>query len=151
MKTVPGIRFYPSSISVDPNGGTPIFLHGTVQEKRSDFDLIFEPLYPLWKDFVFLDDSGLFRIFDDDLEQEEEDLFYEKLDSAVIQRDEDPYGNTRKLMACSIFGEFGKYVYEFEGAGFCVLEPGVTLEHALRIQDEIWRQGALQRLPQSVI
>ena len=151
MKTVPGIRFYPSSISVEPSGGTPIFLHGAILEKRSDFDRVFEPLYPLWMDFVFVDDSGLIRIFDCDLTQEREDDLYRKLDSYVIQRDEDQYGNTRKLMSCSVFRDFGKYVYEFEGAGFCVLEPGVTLEHALRIEKEVRGQVLLKELPQGVI
>jgi hypothetical protein len=151
MKSVPGIRFYPSSISVDPNGGTPIFMHGTIQEKRSDFDFIFEPLYPLWKDFVFLDNSGLFHIYDSDLTREEEDRLCEKRDSYVIRREKDHFGNTLELMACSVFGEFGKYVYEFEGAGFCVLEPGISIECALRIEKEVWGLRTLQELPQGVI
>jgi hypothetical protein len=151
MKTVPGIRFYPSSISVAPSDGTPIILHGTIQEKRSDFDLIFEPLYGLWRDFILVDDSGLIRIFDCDLTPEQEDDLYRRLDSHVIQSDKDDYGNTRKLMTCSVFKDFGKYFYEFEGAGFCVLEPGVTLEHALRIEKEVWVGVSVKELPQGVI
>jgi len=151
MTTVSGIRFYPSSISVEPGVGAPIYLHGTIQEKRSDFDLIFEPLYPLWKDFIFVDDSPLIRIFDSDLTQEQEDDLYRKLDSFVIQTDKDQYGNTQNLMKCTVFREFGKYVYEFEGAGLCVLEPSVTLERALRIENEVWGQSSLKNLPQGVI
>ncbi|MBN9693894.1 MAG: hypothetical protein J0M24_26935 [Verrucomicrobia bacterium] len=151
MKAVPGIRFYPSSISVDSDGWAPIFLHGTIQEKRSDFDFIFEPLYPLWSNFVFLDDSGLIRIFDSDLTQEQEDELYRRLASYVIQADEDQYGNTRKLMSGSVLTEFGKYVYEFEGAGFCMLEPGVTIEQAARIGNEVWSRMSLRELPEGVI
>jgi hypothetical protein len=137
MKTVPGIRFYPSGSSLSP--------------RRSYFDHIFEPLYPFWRDFVFVDDSGLIRIFDCNLNQEQEDALYRKLDSYIIQSDEDQYGNTRKLMTCSVFRDLGKYVYEFEGAGFCLLEPGVTLEHALRIEKAVWGQVLLEELPQGVI
>ena len=54
-------------------------------------------------------------------------------------------------MTCSVFSDFGKYVYEFEGVGFCVLEPGVTLEQALRIEKEVWGQGSLKELPEGVI
>src|SRR4030095_13689209 len=69
----------------------------------------------------------------------------------VIQTDEDQYGNTRKLVACSVFNDFGRYVYEFEGAGFCVLERGITIGHAARIEKEVWSRMSLQELPEGVI
>ena len=151
MNSVPGIRFYPSSISVETNGGTPIFLHGTIQGKRSDFDYIFEPLYPSWNDSVFLDESGLIRIFDPDFTQEQENDLHRRLDSYAIQRGNDRFGNSRKLVKCSAFREFGRCVYEFEGAGFCVLESGVTLERALEIEADVWSRRSLKELPQGVI
>jgi hypothetical protein len=149
MEPVLGIRFYPSSILVEWDDGTPLFIHGTVQKQRSNFDLIFEPLYPLWKDCVLFDhDADLFRIFDPDLTEQQEAHLYNRLDSYVIER---YYGRARRLMACAVFGEFGRYVYEFEGTGFCVFEPGTSIEQAVSIDNEIWGQASPQSLPQGVV
>src|SRR5688500_5212033 len=146
MKSVPGIRLYPSSISVDANGGTPIFMHGTIEEKRSDFDFIFEPLYSSWKDFVFVDD-GIFRIWDADLTDDKEGQLSQKFDSYSIEKVADQYGNARQLRRCSVFSEFGRNIYEFEGAGFCLLEAETTLERGLQIENRVWGAGSIEELP----
>lgn len=58
-----GIRFYRSSVQVDESGGMPMFIHDTIEESRSDFDLIFRCLYPSWSGRFILD---AFRITDEE-------------------------------------------------------------------------------------
>lgn len=43
---IPGIRFYPQTVEVDTSGPSPIFLHDCLDEKKTDFECIF---YPLWE------------------------------------------------------------------------------------------------------
>jgi len=147
-----GIRFYPTSIPVDSNGDAPIFLHGTVEDNRSDFDLIFEPFYSMWEDFVFLDDDRSIRIFDSKLSEEEEESLYAEMDSYILDsRKNGEWQSDSNLVKSSIFQKFGKYVYEFEGGGFCLLREGTPLDRALEIDHQIWAPERLEDLPEEVI
>jgi hypothetical protein len=46
MQQIQGIRFYPDSLTIDP----PFFIHGRIEQCRSDFDYIFRPIYDLLED-----------------------------------------------------------------------------------------------------
>lgn len=150
---IPGIRFYPTSITVDSDGGAPIFLHGTVEEDRSNFDLIFKPLYPMWENFIFLDEDDSIRIFDNELSEEEEESLYGEMKNYILDSRKNGEGqSTSDLYRCVIFEKFGKYVYEFEGGGFCLLREGTSLERALEIEAQIWwPKEKLTELPEEVV
>ena len=57
---VRGLRFYRSSIRRVDEGGTPMFLHGQIEPDRSDFDLIFRPLYPRYEGKFMLSAHEIF-------------------------------------------------------------------------------------------
>jgi hypothetical protein len=44
-----GVRIYPKSVSRVKGHGAPIFVHGSVDERITDFYYIFGPLAPLWR------------------------------------------------------------------------------------------------------
>jgi hypothetical protein len=56
-----GIRFYRSSVRTVPGADAPIFLHGRIEEHRSDFDFIFRCLYRGWESkFLLADNSFIY-------------------------------------------------------------------------------------------
>jgi hypothetical protein len=147
-----GIRFYPTSFSVESGIGAPIFVHGTVDHNRSDFDLIFEPLYSDWEGSLFLDQDGIIRISDSELSEEEEDGLTAEMESYIHEERKNSNEHIKsKLVNSSVFRRFGRYVYEFEGAGFCLLRIGTTLEKAIEIERYVWSRESLDDLPSEAI
>ena len=53
-----GLRFYRASVKRVKGASAPIFVHGRLEERRSDFDFIFSCLYPQLENLVFPDDLG---------------------------------------------------------------------------------------------
>ena len=51
-----GVRIYPKSVQVVQGKGSPIFVHGRVDEEVSDFFYIFRPTASLWKGHFFAND-----------------------------------------------------------------------------------------------
>ena len=54
-----GVRIYPKSVQVVQGKGAPIFVHGRVDDRVSDFFYIFRPTARLWKSHLFVNDFGV--------------------------------------------------------------------------------------------
>ena len=54
-----GVRIYPQSVSVVPGKGAPIFVHGSVDDRCSDFFYIFRPIAALWHGHLIADDFSV--------------------------------------------------------------------------------------------
>ncbi len=54
-----GVRIYPQSVKVVPGKGSPIFVHGRVSEKCSDFFYIFRAFAPVLQGHVVANDFGV--------------------------------------------------------------------------------------------
>lgn len=54
-----GLRFYRASVKkVEGRSGSPIFIHGRLEDNRSDFDFIFSCLYQAVGDYVFVENTS---------------------------------------------------------------------------------------------
>ena len=154
MATTTGIRFYRSSVTVETNGGTPIFSHGTIEPDISDFDHIFRPLYPEWVDLILLDENESWMM-PCDLSDEEELRWNRDIESYRIKsptEGEDAFLMSARtpLILARIFERFGKFVEEFQGSGYTLCGSDVPYSEVQKAERRIWQSNCPNELPECV-
>lgn len=92
-----GLRFYSNALEVE-EGEAPIFIHHAIEQGRSDFDLIFSPLYGHWSGHVLLDGFEWQG-------SEWEDEQYLRFKGFIV---ENSHGS--RLISSGVLAEFGRFI-----------------------------------------